>query len=320
MKRIHYQFYFIAALISSPLITTKVKWMQNGVTVVGGNGCGNGINQLYNPQNVCIDDDQRIFVADFCNDRIVQWKQNATISQVVAGGQGQGDRNDQLNSPTDVIVDKKNDCFIICDYNNRRVLRWPRQNGRSGETILSNIHSQGVAIDNEGYLYVADSGKHEVRRWKIGEKDGTLVAGGNGPGNRFDQLNLPLNIFVDEDQSVYVSDYGNHRVMKWVKRAREGVVVAGGQGSGNALNQLSSPCGIVVDQLGTVYVADFSNHRVMRWLEGAREGSVVAGGNGEGAQPNQLNGPSDLSFDRQNNLYVADSGNHRIQKFNVESD
>ena len=236
-----------------------------------------------------------------------------------SGGQGQGNRNDQLNGSRNMIVDKKNDCFIICDWGNRRVVRWPRQNGRSGETILSNIVSWGVAMNNDGYLYVSDYEKNEVRRWKIGEEDGTLVAGGNGQGNRFDQLNHPFYIFVDEDQSVYVSD-NNHRVMQWVEGAREGVVVAGDQGQGNALNQLSHPRGIVVDQLGTVYVADCSNHRVMRWLKGAREGSVVAGGNGQGAQPNQLNGPVGLSFDRQNNLYVADHKNHRIQKFNVESD
>ena len=85
-------------------------------------------------------------------------------------------------------------------------------------------------MDNDGYLYVSDSEKHEVRRWKVGEKDGTLVAGGNGRGNRFDQLNKPLNILVDEDQSVYVCDHGNYRVMKWLKGTREGSVVAGRTG------------------------------------------------------------------------------------------
>ena len=49
--------------------------------------------------------------------------------QVVAGGNGEGNQLDQLNRPTDVIVDKENDCLIICDQDNRRVIRWPRQNG-----------------------------------------------------------------------------------------------------------------------------------------------------------------------------------------------
>ena len=44
-----------------------------------------------------IDDDQTIYVAEWGNHRIVEWKSGATNGQVVAGGNGQGNRNDQLN-------------------------------------------------------------------------------------------------------------------------------------------------------------------------------------------------------------------------------
>ena len=295
--------------------------MQLGTTVAGGNSAGPGINQLHYPQSLYVDDDENVYVADFSNHRIMQWEKDAKVGQVVAGGQGEGDRNDQLNNPTSVILDKKTNCLIICDSKNKRVVRWARESGTSGETIISNIACWGVALDNDGYLYVSDIGKHEVRRWKIGETtDGTLVAGGNGKGNRFNQLNCPYYIFVDQDQSVYVSDYSNHRVMKWMKGAREGIVVAGNRGSGNALNRLAYPRGILVDQLETVYVADQYNYRVVRWLKGAIAGSVVVGGNGIGSQADQQSNPWNLSFDRQNNLYVADNGNHRIQKFPIESD
>jgi sugar lactone lactonase YvrE len=266
-----------------------------------------------------IDDDQTIYVADTWNHRIIEWKSDANNGQIVAGENGQGNRNDQLNRPTKVIVDKENDSLIICDGGNQRVVRWPRRNGRSGETLISNIHCHDLIMDNDGYLYVSDIGKHEVRRWKMGETNGTIVAGGNGQGNRLDQLNDPRYIFIDEDHSVYVLDCYNHRVMKWVKDAKEGIVVAGGQGEGNGLRQLSFPRGIIVDQLGSVYVADFGNDRVIRWLKGAQEGTIVVGGNGQGAQPNQFNGPVDLSFDRQKNLYVVDFWNHRVQKFDANS-
>jgi sugar lactone lactonase YvrE len=247
----------------------------------------------------------------------VEWKKNEINGQIVAGGNGEGNRNDQLICPTKVIVDQENDSLIICDTGNRRVVRWPCQNGRTGEILISNIDCADLIMDNDGYLYVSDWTKHEVRRWKMGETEGTIVAGGNGQGDRLDQLNTLLYIFIDEDHSVYVSDRENHRVMKWLKGAKEGIVVAGGQGEGNSLKQFSSPCGIIVDQLGSVYVADGGNDRVMRWLKGAEEGTIVVGGNEAGEQPNQFNGPADLSFDRENNLYVADFGNHRIQKFDV---
>ena len=120
----------------------------------------------------------------------------------------------QLNCPVDVIVDKERNNLIICDKDNRRVMRWPRRNGTNGQIIISNVDCEGLAMDNNGDFYVSDGKKHEVRRWTMNDTCGTLVAGGNGKGDRLDQLNLSTKIFVDEDHSVYVSDFYNHRVMK----------------------------------------------------------------------------------------------------------
>ncbi len=300
-------------------IHPNAKWQKNGLTVAGGNGQGNGINQLYYPLGLYVDDDQTVYVADWLNHRIVKWKWGATSGQVVAGGNGQGSGAHQLFNPQDVIVDKERDSLIISDNSNRRVVRWPRRNGTSGETIISNIDCEGLTMDENGSLYVTDYGKHEVRRYRRGESQGTVVAGGNGRGNRLAQLSIPQHVFVDRDHSVYVSDRENNRVMKWMEGAKQGIVVAGGQGKGNDLTQLYCPNGVVVDQLGTVYVADCGNNRIMRWVKGATQGSVIVGGNGEGGQSNQLNRPVGLSFDRHGNLYVVDYRNHRVEKFNIDS-
>ncbi len=267
-----------------------------------------------------IDDDQNIYVTDQSNHRIMKWKSNTTNGQVVAGGNQQGSGNDQLSNPLDVIIDKERDSLIICDNGNRRVIRWPcQQNGTTnGEIIISNINCIGLTMDENGSLYIVDWEKHEVRRYGRNESEGRIVAGGNGNGNRLDQLSNPEYIFVDRDHSIYVSDNGNHRVMKWIEGAKQGIIVAGGQGQGNNLTQLYGPAGVIVDELGTVYVADLGNDRIMRWSKGAKEGNVIIGGNGRGSQSNQLNGPVGLSFDRYGNLYVVDYGNHRIQKFNTD--
>ena len=264
-----------------------------------------------------IDDDETIYIADTGNHRIIEQKKNSNDSQIVAGGNGRGNQDNRFNLPKSVIIDQQNDSLIICDTWNRRVVRWPRRHGRTGDILISNIDCFGLMMDNDGFLYVADQGKHEIKRWKIGEENGTIVAGENGQGNCTDQLNTPRNIFIDEDHSVYVSDYKNHRVMKWMKGAKEGIVVAGDHGEGNRLNQLSYPQGIIVDEFETLYVVDYGNVRVMRWLKAAEEGTIVVGANGWGRQPNQLNEPLDLSFDRENNLYVVDYMNHQVQRFDV---
>ncbi|CAF1590762.1 unnamed protein product, partial [Rotaria magnacalcarata] len=174
--------------------------------------------------------------------------------------------------------------LIICDRENRRVVRWSRRSGTTqGEILIDNIYCWGLAMDEQRNLYVSDTRKDEVRRYQFGEKNGTLVVGGNGKG------------------------------------AKEGIVVAGGQGQGNALTQLSYPQGLFVDTLGTLYVTDALNHRVMRWTRGEKkQGTVIVGGNGFGAGPNQFYYPVGLSFDRHGNLYVVDSNNHRVQRFSIE--
>ena len=252
------------------------------------------------------------------NHRIVKWKLNATAGEIVAGGNGKGNRTDQFNKPTDVIVDKNTDSLIICDYENRRVVQWPRRNGKNGQTIISNVDCARLATNGDGNFYVSDWKKNEVRRWKVGETNGTVVAGGNGKGDQLNQLSDPTYLFVDDDHSIYVSNWGNDRVMKWPRNAKEGIVVASKQGNENSSIQLYSPYGVVVDHLGDVYVADSRNQRIICWPKGSKEGRIIVGGNGRGQESNQFVYPHDLSFDRQGNLYAVDFLNDRVQKFEID--
>ncbi|CAF3106843.1 unnamed protein product [Rotaria sp. Silwood2] len=300
-------------------IPANARWIQNGTTVAGGNEKGSTTNQLDCPHGIFVDDDQMIIIADCHNHRIIEWRMGDTNGQVVAGGKGQGNRLDQLNGPTDVLLDKETNSLIICDRGNGRIVRWSRHDGTTeGEILIYNIWCWGLAMDNERYLYVCHSEKHEIRRYKIGDKNGILVAGGNGKGYGLDQLNYPRYLFVDRQQTVYVSDYWNHRIMQWNKDAKEGIVVAGVQGQGKALTQLRAPYGLFVDTLGTIYVADELNHRVMRWPKGAKQGTVIVGENDEGEGANQFNHPLGLCFDRNGNLYVVDEYNNRVQFFEIQ--
>ena len=222
-------------------LPTNARWSQNGVTVAGGNRRGNAVNQLWFPYGLDIDDDnQSIVIADTYNHLIVEWQIGASNGKVTAGGRGPGNRLDQLNLPTDVLIDKETNSLFIADRWNRQVLRWSRsQDTTHGEVIVDNVLCEGLAMDHQRHLYVSDTAKDEVRRYTIGEKNGIVVAGGNGKGNQLNQLDCPRYLFVDEEQAVYVSDTDNHRVMKWNKGANQGIIVAGGRGEGSALKQPS---------------------------------------------------------------------------------
>ena len=249
----HNHFFFIVDMLTLP---TNARWSQNGVTVAGENGYGNAANQLNRPVGLNIDDDnQSTIIADWFNHRIVEWKMGASHGRVIAGGRGPGNRLDQLYYPTDVLIDKETNSLFIADRRNRRIVRWSRrQDATQDEVIVNNIDCWGLAMDHQRYLYVSDTGKHEIRRYTIGDKNGIVVAGGNGQGNQLNQLDYPTYLFVDEEQAVYVSDRYNHRVMKWNKGANQGIVMAGGQGKGSALIQLHYPRGVFVDTSSTIYV------------------------------------------------------------------
>ncbi|CAF1457667.1 unnamed protein product [Adineta steineri] len=292
------------------------KWKQHGITIAGGNGQGNQSNQLSSPHGIYIDDNTSILIADRDNKRIVEWKFDSIIGQIIKVGSA-GDGLDPLYMPFEVTVDKQKNAIIICDVGIKRVIRWFRENQTNSENLAAGILCGGVTIDQNGSFYSSVWNNHMVVRWKDGDKDAMVVAGGYGPGDDLKQLEKPSFVFVDKDHSVYVSDTGNQRIMKWKKGAKQGIVVAGGNGYGNNFNQLFEPYGVIVDNMGQIFIADCSNHRIMRWREGDTEGSVVVGGNGQGNDPNQLYLPTDLSFDIEGHLYVADTDNHRIQKYEL---
>ncbi|CAF3579069.1 unnamed protein product [Rotaria sp. Silwood1] len=294
------------------------KWKQSGVTIAKGKGSID-VNQFEMPSGIYIDNDsQCINVADHSKHRIVQWNFGSKNWHVVAGGNGAGDQINQLNKRSDVIVDKKTNSLIICDQGNGRVVRWSGENKQNGKILISNISCLGFTTDRNGDLYVSAPGSNEVKRWKTGEKEGTIGAGGNEQGYQLNQLNFLTFIFVDEIYSLYVSELYNHRVTKWLKDAKEGIIVASERCGENSSTQLHYPQGVFANHLGDVYVADTGYHRIMCWPSGSEEGHIVVGGNGKGYQSNQFNYPRGIAFDRQNNLYVADFFNSRIQRFDID--
>ena len=288
------------------------KWKQSAVTIAGGNHPGRNENQLAFPQGIDMVD-QTIYIADWWNDRIVERQCKNNINRIMT-------EKNQLDHPTDVVFDKGNDCLIVCDCENRRIVRsfLKKENKKADEILISDIDCVNVTMDRNGSIYVSDSVNNEVKRWKRGEQKGVVVAGGHGQGDELNQLDNPTFIYVDHEYSLYVSDMNNHRVMKWFKYAEQGIVVAGGNGNGRRSNQLSYPEGVIVDRWGQVYVVDSLNYRVMRWNSAAKDGTLIAGGNGQGNQSNQFNAPSDIAFDCQGNLYISDCWNHRIQRFDID--
>ncbi|CAF3724453.1 unnamed protein product [Adineta steineri] len=139
----------------------------------------NEINQeLIEPRNIFIEETSTLFInkIDLIDRSNTKWKE---FRINIAEGNELGKEMNQLNYPINMIINKENDCFIISDYQNKRIMQCSRQNNENRQTIMSNINCYGLAIDKYGFIYVSDYEKHEVRKFKIRDQNGKLVAGGN---------------------------------------------------------------------------------------------------------------------------------------------
>ncbi|CAF1057477.1 unnamed protein product [Adineta steineri] len=315
-------YYFIEQLPLPFVIDSNTTWKQDASTVAGGHGLGNGTNQLNHPYSVYVDDDNKnIYISDQNNHRIVRWGFNKINGEVVAGGNGEGNRINQLKKPSDAILDKKSNSLLICDFGNRRVVKWSRQDDTTSQLIIIPfIGCWGLAMDNNGDLYVSDLLNDEVSRWKEGEAKGMKVAGKSRNVDPTNQIYIFAYIFVDEYYSVYVADRKFGEAMEWKKDAKNGTIVAHGHMSEMLPDIPPRLAGIIVDRMGNIYVSDVLTCQITRWLPGTRFDGTVAGGMGCGNGTRQIKFPADLSFDRQGNLYVVDQLNNRVQKYAVELD
>jgi sugar lactone lactonase YvrE len=190
----------------------------------------------------------------------------------------------------------------------------------------------GVASDNQGSIYVTDSGNNTIRKITSGGTVTTIAgqigvkgsADGTGTNASF---NLPNGIAVDANGNLYVADEFNDTIRKITPAGTNWVVstLAGQVGMAGLINamgtnaQFATPTGIAVDGAGNVYVADVAND-VIRQITPAGLVSTIAGqphhpGSADGTNnAAQFYMPFGITVDATTNLYVTDSINETVRK------
>ena len=112
----------------------------------------------------------------------------------------------------------------------------------------------GIAVDRNGNLYIADAGNHRVQKLA---SNGGLIAEWKGPEPGFYG---PRRIAIGPDDSIYVVDQGHTRIVKF-KPDGQALTVWGTKGNGDA--QFDDPTSVAVDPTtNKVYVADPRNKRI----------------------------------------------------------
>ncbi len=172
------------------------------------------------------------------------------------------------------------------------------------ESAITSLNSPaGVAIDQRGRIYVAETGGRRIR---VFDSNGRPI---REFGTETDPPLLnPTGVAVADNGHVFVSDTGNNRVVEF---SPKGVFVRSRGRRGCADGEFINPGGIALSGKW-LYVADTGNNRVQRLDLGGPNAQIIGR---FGQEPGSFNSPLDVCVDAQGSLYVADYDNQRIQKF-----
>jgi sugar lactone lactonase YvrE len=184
----------------------------------------------------------------------------------------------------------------------------------------------GVAVDNGGNVYVADSDNNKIR--KITPAGVVTTFAGSGAQGSADgtgtaaSFNGPAGLAVDSGGNVYVADYANNKIRKITPLGAVTTLAGSGSiGSVDGAGTVASfyhPTGVAVDSIGNVYVADFNNQKI-RKITSTGTVTTFAGSGVQGSADGtgtavSFDMPLGVAVDSSGNVYVADYGNKKIRK------
>lgn len=256
-----------------------------GAAGYGGDGGTATAALLDSPQELALDANGVLYVADTNNNRIRRIAANGVITTVAGNG----------NSASA---------------------------GDGGSALAASLYRPyGLAFDAAGNLYVSEMSGHRIRKiavnGTISTYAGTGVAGAVGDGGPATsaQIAEPAGLGIDAADNLYVADSRNGRIRKITPAGTINTVVGGESGA----SLLSFPYGLEVSPAGDLYIGDtgcvlfkVNANGIVQSMAGGN-GECTYNGDGPAADAN-VDFMEGFALDPAGNLYVSDSGNYRLRR------
>jgi hypothetical protein len=328
-----------------------------GVAGFSGDGGLATAAQFNTPAGVLADSVGNILIVDRGNHRVRRIDAVTGFVSTVAGtgvGGFNGDNQiaslTQFNFPTGLALDAGNN-WLVTEQGNNRLRRVARTTqivttiagtgtaGFNGDNVAATVAQvnvpSGVAVDQAGHIFIADTFNHRVRRVDAVTGEITTVAGngsagplGDGASATAAQLNFPLDVAVDGAGNVLIADSFNNRVRRVdaitgviTTVAGNGIAGYAGDGAAATAAQLDFPVGIALDADQDILIADGNNHavRLVNRTSGAIAtiaGTGIAGYNGDNqaAATALLDSPYRLAVEPSGTVLLTEAGGMRVRR------
>ena len=296
----------------------QIDFVHNGQNLIDARG-------MLGLEGVAIDSTvtpNRLYVADNGNSRVLGYKDVTTF---VDGG------------AADLVIGQPDFSSGACD-----------QGGNPSANDLCD--PIGVAVDDSGNLYVADSDNSRVLEYNapfagcgsfpcvvgganevFGQVSNFTTSNCDSPSPSASTLCFPVGVAVDLHGNLYIVDEGDNRVLEYntpLSNTTADLVLGQGgsftsttaNNGGLSAGSLSSPAAIALDASGDLYVSDGNNNRVLEYSEPVTNGAsaeLVFGQSGiftSGAANN--GGVSANSMSGPEGLTLDSNGNLYVADYN----
>jgi DNA-binding beta-propeller fold protein YncE len=219
---------------------------------------------LGKPKGMCRDANGNIVVIEPHYQRVNHFKPDGTL---VAQWGTHGTNVGQFALPRSAAVNSRGEIFVSEYTTVDRVQGFTAQEhqplvcfGKPGTANGEFNRAEGLGIDAQDRIYVADSCNHRIQIFSAeGKWLDSFGRAGTGPG----EFSYPYDVKVDREGRQYVCEFGSSRIQVFDSQHQPLEILGGVGGTPGRFN---NPWSIALDSHGNLYVADAGNHRVQKFV------------------------------------------------------